>query len=190
VAPAKLYLPATHISATGEAVVAPAVHLYPASQSVHDVAPTKLYLPATHLSATGEEVVAPAVQLYPASQSVHDVAPTKLYLPATHISDPGEAVVAPAVHLYPASHAPLQTAEGKPAVAPYLPAGHDVHATSPLKLYVPAKHTEATGFEVMEPAGHAYPAPHAPLQTAEGKPAVAPYLPAGHLVQLFAFARL
>jgi hypothetical protein len=59
-----------------------------------------------------------------------------------------------------------------------------VHAPAPLKEYFPARHSVAVAFE--DPAGHAYPAVHEPVQLDVVRADVAPYTPAGQTTQLLA----
>ena len=97
-------------------------------------------------------------------------------MPAAHWA--AVAVVDPATHAYPAAQLPLHAADGRPAVAPYVPAGHALHNPAPLKLYWPTPHITAVAF--VDPATQACPALQLPLHPALDRPAVAPYVPAGH----------
>ena len=92
-------------------------------------------------------LVEPAGQAYPAVQTplqLDDVSP----------------VVLPNA---PALHRPLQLALVSPELLPYTPAGHALHDPDPITLYVPTPHS--TAVLLMEPAGHAYPALHGPVQS-------------------------
>ena len=87
--------------------------------------------------------------------------------------------VAPVLVPYrPASHAPLHAALDSAVVFPKRPAGHGAHAAAPPALYVPTAH--GTAESLTEPAGHAYPGAHGPLQSSVVTPVALPYLPAGH----------
>ena len=120
--------------------------------------------------------VRPVVSPYrPALQLVQTPAPPTLNLPSGHIA--AVALVDPATHAYPAAQLPLHAADGRPAVAPYVPAGHALHTPAPLKLYCPAGHTTAVAF--VDPATHAYPALQLPLHPALDRPPTKPYRPAG-----------
>jgi hypothetical protein len=46
----------------------------------------------------------------------------------------------PAAQVNPTSHSPLQSAEDRPATAPYLPAGHARHTDAPAALHRPGGH--------------------------------------------------
>ena len=67
-------------------------------------------------------------------------------------------------HAYPAVQGPLHAADGRPAVDPYTPAGQSVHDPAPANEYLPDGQTDAEEF--VDPAAHAYPALHTPLQPA------------------------
>ena len=77
-----------------------------------------------------------------AAQEVHAVAPElALYFPAAHAAP--AAVIEPAAQKLPAAakQAPEQAAVERPADAPKVPAGHEVHAVRPVVApYVPAAH--------------------------------------------------
>jgi hypothetical protein len=88
------------------------------------------------------------------------------------------ALTDPAGHAYPAGQLPLQIAEGRPGPDPNTPAGHRLHSLAPLALKVPAGQSAGDG--VTDPAAHAYPAAHGPLQEGAVMPLVLPKRPAGH----------
>ena len=87
-------------------------------------------------------------------------------------------MVDPATHAYPAAHGPLQFAVALPLTLPYSPALHAVHTLAPAKLYCPALH--CTAVALVDPAAHAYPAAHGPLQLLFVAPLTFPYRPASH----------
>ena len=68
----------------------------------------------------------------------------------------------------------------------YLPAGHCVHGTPPPVENCPGTQAVKGPDALVDPAGHSDPegAVQLPLQVALVSPAEAPYLPAGHGVQL------
>ena len=72
----------------------------------------------------------------------------------------------------PASHGPLHAELVSPVVDPYVPAGQAIHDGAAPVLYCPAAHTTAVA--LVEPAGHAYPAAHDPVQAALVRPVVEP----------------
>ncbi len=109
-------------------------------------------------------------------QLVHTPAPLTLNLPSGHIS--AVAFVDPATQACPALQLPLHAADGRPAVAPYVPAGHALHTPALPTLYRPAVHIAAVA--LVDPATQACPALQLPLHPAEVRPSVAPYVPAGH----------
>ena len=138
----------------------------------------------------------PLVSPYrPGAQAVHAAAPARLYCPGTQAAGVGD--VEPGVQNEPAEHSPLHPALVSPDVDPNVPAGHrplhdalpspeddpyspgaqSTHAADPSVLDRPSGHNAAVG--VTDPATHAYPAEHCPLQAAEVRPAVDPYNPAG-----------
>ena len=114
----------------------------------------------------------------------------------------------PPGHAYPAVQLPVQAAEGRPLVAPYVPPGQSVQTAAPAWEYVPAGQTDAVA--LVDPAAHAYPAvqfpvhddaarpdddpyrpaSQGPLQAEEFKAVDAPYLPLLQLVQVLAPTRL
>ena len=69
-------------------------------------------------------------------------------------------------------HAPLHTALTPPADAPYVPAGHRLHEPEAPVEYCPGAQMLAVA--LVDPAGHAYPAGHAPLHVGIVNPAAAP----------------
>ena len=124
---------------------APGVDPYtPPGQSMHTPAPDSAYFPATHRLAVGD--AEPAGHAYPAVQFPLHNTDTR---PDT---DPN----------VPAGHGPLQADDDSPKLLPYVPTGQLTHTPAPPTLYFPATHTLAV--ELADPAGHAYPALHAPLQ--------------------------
>jgi hypothetical protein len=181
------------------ALVDPATHAYPARQGpVHPdtVTPGKLpYLPGSH-GAVQEGEVRPLLPPYcPAGQSLQAPAPTREYLPGPHrdvvgVTDPAghaypavqlstqEGRVAPGASPYrPAAHNPEHPGDVRAGVAPYSPAAHRVHVPTPPTENRPGGH--CTAVALVLPAGHAYPATHAPLQPAVVSAGSAPYKPAG-----------
>ena len=87
----------------------------------------------------------------------------------------------PAVAPYvPAGHAPLQLAVGRAATAPYRPALQFVQVLDPATLYLPAGHTDAVGD--VDPATQKCPALQLPLQLAVGMPDRLPCRPALQVV--------
>ncbi len=184
-AAARLYRPAGHMDAV--ALVDPAGHAYPAVQvSMHGdtLAALPLKVPGAH----GEHTEAPARLNVPEGQT--DV--VSLVDPAGHaypaLQTPlHAALLAPADPNLPLGQGPLHAAEGRPAASPYLPAAQTVHAADAAVLNLPAGHTLALA---ADPAGHAYPATHAPLHAGVGRPGAPPYVPSGQSVQVPAPARL
>ena len=65
---------------------------------------------------------------------------------------------------------------------PYSPALQFTHTLAPAKLYCPGLHMLAVAF--VDPATHAYPAAHGPLQLLFVSAATLPNTPAGHTRQL------
>ena len=118
-------------------LVDPATQKYPAlHKPLHDDDPKPLTapnVPAGH-GAVHAADVRPVVSPYrPVLQLVQTPAPPTLNLPSGHIA--AVALVDPATHAYPALQFPLHAADGRPAVAPNVPAGHTLHTPAPLKLY-------------------------------------------------------
>ncbi len=76
------------------------------------------------------------------------------------------ALVDPDGHAYPAVQRPLQSAVPSPVDAGlnHVPAGHAEHDPEPATLNRPAGQIDTV--ELVDPAGHAYPAVHRPLQVA------------------------
>ncbi len=176
-APPKLYCPAGHTIAV--ALVQPAAHACPALHSpVHDDDTRPLmapYVPAGHGAVHAAVDRAGVAPYRPAAQLLQMPAPSRLYCPAGQMA--AVALVDPATQKYPAAQLPLQLTDGRPAVAPYVPAGHRLHWPAPPALYWPATHIAAVA--LVEPATQAYPALQLPLQPALDRPAVAPYVPEG-----------
>ena len=89
-------------------------------------------------------------------------------------------------HMYapqlPVKQPPLHDEHAAKDVAPGSEYGaddpHTAHTPRPPALYVPGWHS--TAVELVDPAGHAYPAPHGPEHVAKGRPVAPPYVPAGH----------
>lgn len=87
------------------------------------------------------------------------------------------AVVSPvALPKVPAGQTPLQTAVGSPVEFPKVPTGHAVHATAPLRLYLPRAHATPKA----EAVAQANPGRHGPVQAEEFRPLALPYSPCGH----------
>ncbi len=95
----------------------------------------------------------------PAGQGVQAPAPAREYVPAPHLTD--VALVLPAGQACPAMQLPEQAGEEAARDIPYVPAGHGLHSPAPAELYRPTGHTAAVA--VMDPAGQAKPAEHAPV---------------------------
>jgi hypothetical protein len=187
--PPALYDPAAHGTTVG--VVEPEGHAYPAEQGpVHDdvaTPGTAPYVPAGHGPVHDALLMAGLAPYRPAAHALHVLAPLKLYVPAGHVAD--VEFVDPAAHAYPAvhgpvqpdvvrpdvapyrpgSHGPVQVADDMAGEAPYSPATHGVHMLAPAVLYVPAPHSIAV--DLVDPAGHAYPGLHAPVQELSLAPA-------------------
>ena len=180
-APPRLKEPGAHCAAVE--LVLPAGHAYPAVQlpehdGVHrpDTAPN---VPPGHRPVQAD-IASPVLAPYvPALQFVHVPAPAKLYLPTGHMT--AVELVLPDGQAYPAVQLPEQAAVGRPAVAPYSPAAHAVHVPDPDKLKAPGGHCSAV--ELVEPAGHAYPAVQFPSHDAFVSPREAPKLPAGQAAE-------
>ena len=158
--------PATHAYPAGHgplqfAVALPLTLPYrPALHAEHTLAPVTLYCPGLHNIAVA--FVDPAGHAYPAAHG-----PLQLLL------------VDPVTSPYrPASHAPLQPAVALPLTLPYSPALQFMHTLAPATLYCPGRHNIAVAF--VDPAGHAYPAAHGPLQLLLVAPVTFPYRPASH----------
>ncbi len=67
-----------------------------------------------------------------------------------------------------------------------VPAGQSTHTLAPPKLYRPIGQMFPAALDMMDAAGHAYPAEQLPLHVATANPSVLPNLPAGQSVQLLA----
>jgi hypothetical protein len=174
--PPSLYVPALQRDAVGE--VDRAAHAYPAEHAPEQPAVVRPsvapYLPAGH-GPLQAAVDRPDVDPYkPTAQLLQEVAPDRLYVPTGQVA--AVALRDPAAHAYPAAQLPLHAAVVRPALDPYLPPGHGVQDPAPPSLYVPAPHRNAV--ECVDPAGHAYPAEHAPVHSGNTRPDVDPYLPA------------
>ncbi len=119
------------------ALVDPATQKYPALHApLHDDDPTPLtapYVPAGH-SAVHNGTDRPVVSPYrPALQLVQTPAPPTLNLPVPQMA--ALPLVDPGTQAYPALQLPVHAADGRPAVAPYEPAGQRLHAPAPPALY-------------------------------------------------------
>ncbi len=135
----------------------------------------------------------------PGMQSVQDAVPPVENVPGGHRA--AVALVEPVTHAKPEVHGPLQPADVRPTVAPYLPpgqgplqdavvsprespyrpAGQSVHTPAPARLYLPAGQMEAVADTL--PSGQAYPGWHGPLHAAVVRPEALPYRPAAQAVQ-------
>jgi hypothetical protein len=173
--------------ADGSAELAPYT---PAGHAVQAAAPIKLYDPAAQATAVGD--IEPTGQIYPAAQGPEQSALVK----------PGTLPNAPA------EHKPVHEEEVSPALLPYLPDGHGVHTPAPARLYVPGLHCNVV--PLVDPAGQAYPAMHAPEHVEAVRPekepkrpgshgpehdgdvaaGLLPYVPAGHMLQAKAPSKL
>jgi hypothetical protein len=177
-APSTEYCPASHMMVVG--LTLPPGHAYPALhgpvQSAVVSPPLDPYRPGLHTPLQPLDTSPDVAPYLPALQLLHDPAPVRLYVPEEHT----DAVldVDPAAHAYPALHSPEHAADVRPSDDPKVPAGHSVHTPAPDTLYRPATHWAAVA--LVDPAGHAYPAVHIPLQADEIRPDVAPNVPAGH----------
>jgi hypothetical protein len=81
---------------------------------------------------------------------------------------------------YPPKHAPVHDTTPTAAVLPYRPALQFVHVPAAARLYCPAGHV--TCVELMDPAGHAYPAVQFPEHAAVASADTFPKVPGGHKV--------
>ena len=187
-APATLNRPAGHIATV--AFVDPATHAYPAA---HD--PLQL-----------AEPMAAVLPYRPAAQSTHTLVPAREYLPAGHVEAVG--LVDPAAHTYPALQLPEHPGDDRPATDPYRPAAHGavhdatpmfgvapyrpalqlLHTPAPAREYVPAG--QLTAVELVDPAGHTYPALQLPEHAATDMADVDPYRPGAQFVHTPAPATL
>ncbi len=120
----------------------------------------------------------------PAGHDVHVVAPVPLYCPAPQAT----GVTVPLAHWNPEGQVAVQDADGLAVVLPYRPAWQLVQVALPVKLYLPGGH--ATAVELLDPAGHMYPAWHGPLHDAFARAEMDPYKPAVQFVQAAAPGRL
>ncbi len=87
----------------------------------------------------------------------------------------------------PAGHGEVQLAIARPGLDPYNPAGQLEHIPTPPAEYFPTGHIDAV--ELVDPATHAYPALHSPLQLAVAMAATLPYRPATQSTHTLALAR-
>ena len=109
--------PAGQLPLHTELLSADALPYTPTPHGVHVDAPAVLYVPGLH--GTAVAFVDPAGHMYPAAQAslqLDDVRPVAL---------PNR----------PAGHNPLHSGRGDPAVDPYNPTAHGVHALAPPVLY-------------------------------------------------------
>jgi hypothetical protein len=163
-APASENRPAGQIDAVE--LTDPAAHAYPALQvPTHDDDVSPLIdpkRPASHGPLHVDTFMAASDPYRPALQLVQAPAPLKLYVPAGQVT--AVALTDAAGHAYPAVQRPLHAADGRPAVDPYTPAGQSVHTPALANEYVPA--AQVTAIALTDPAGHANPALHIPLQPA------------------------
>ncbi len=94
--------------------------------------------------------------------------------------------VAPGPHWLPAGAVqfPLHNAVVRPALTPYRPAGHGVHAVPPPRPYCPAGHVATVAEGDVDPAGHSDPGATVqfPEHKALTRPVPLPNRPAGHNV--------
>ena len=81
----------------------------------------------------------------------------------------------------------MQEALGRPVVAPYRPAAHNVHTRAPDNEYFPTGQMDA--WEEDDPAAHLYPAVQFPEHAALGRPGVPPYKPAAQSMHTVAPVR-
>ncbi len=132
--------------------------------------------PAVHGPLQALLVCCVAFPNRPAGHGSHPPALAALNVPAGQTA----ADVAPDTQKWPAGQAAVHKEVPIPLVDPYRPAGHDLHTESPPSVYFPAGQTEAVA--VVEPAAHAYPALHAPLQEDDAMPVVDPKRPEAHEV--------
>jgi hypothetical protein len=164
----------------------------PAGQSLHAPAPAALNRPAAHTTAVALaepaghacpaeqaplQAPARAVTLLqvPGAQSVHEPARAKLYRPAGQGTtvELGE----PAGHAYPAEQGSVH-ALVRAVASLHVPAAQPLHAPAPARLYCPAGQADAVA--LTDPAGHAYPAVHGPLQVGSVSSTLPPQLPGAH----------
>jgi hypothetical protein len=195
--PARHSKPGTQRSKHGTSKPYTALNL-PCKQSVQEAEFPVLYFPGGHRTAV--ELVDPTGHAYPAKHAplhsalpkaltagsnhtppghaMHAADPARLYLPAGHTE--AVAFVDPAGHAYPALQSPPHVRLSVWFGSTQVPTRHVVQDTDPAALYVPIGHKDIVGLVV--PAGHAYPAGHAPLHREDVKPtALALYhVPAGH----------
>jgi hypothetical protein len=82
----------------------------------------------------------------------------------------------------------VHAAEVRASVLPYTPEGQGTHTPTPPTLYVPG--VQADGVGEVDPAGHAYPAVHGPLQAGDATFDALPYRPGPHRLQVDAPDRL
>lgn len=106
----------------------------------------------------------------------HVADPAGLYVPAGHMD--AVALVDPAAQAKPGAHAPVQLADVRPVVLPNRPAPHALQRPAPPGEKVPA--AQMSDVDVVDPAGHAYPGAHAPVQLEDTRPLLLPKRPAGH----------
>jgi hypothetical protein len=177
--PATEYLPAGHWLAV--ALVDPAGQAYPALHGpIHwaEVCAAALpNRPAVQLPLQADVPIAAVEPYRPATQSVHTDAPPKENLPAGHTL--AEALVDAAGQMYPAVQVNEHAALVNPSVEPYTPGGQSVQAPAPAREYFPATHCDAVA--LVDPAGQAYPAVHAPTHWAVVWATALPKRPAAQL---------
>jgi hypothetical protein len=131
-----------------------------------------------------------ALPYVPALQLVQTPAPPTLNLPVPQMA--AVPLVDPGTQKYPAVQLPVHAADGRPTVAPYVPAGQGavhvavlsavvppyrpalqlVHTPDLLTLYLPTGHGDAVGD--VDPDTQKYPAVQLPLQPPVVMPNAAP----------------
>ncbi len=123
--------------------------------------------PAGHSSG----LTAPRGQYDPAGQGPVHVSFSRSVEAPKRPGAHGTAAAEPATQKEPAGQLAVQGAV-LPALLPNFPAAHSSQTEAPERLNRPAGHTVTVG--VCDPAGHAYPAEHGPVQFSDATPATAP----------------
>ena len=127
----------------------PAAH---ASQTPEQVEFMRPALPPKVPAGQSEQEAAPAVAKVPGAQGAHTPAPLGTE-PAGHNCAAVTETVLPAAHK---AQTPEQRAEVAPALAPKVPAGHNVHEAAPAREKVPG----GQGVQAVVPCGAHEPAAH------------------------------